>query len=147
MTTRLLTLTKDECYVLTDRVKNDDYGVEDACVAPLPLLLRLGSLYLEIVLPDTVLREGSIAVTEAECWLLRSKVTTSDKTASDQFFGLKLLRKLYGLLIEFDSEMQVPLSEEEGPAMTAQIKEALSKWYEATEIRDERDTEPDKNDA
>ena len=142
--TRLMTLTRDECVILTDRTKNDDYGVEDACVAPLPLLLRLGSLYLEIVTTDGVQHEGSIAVTESECWLLRSKVTSFDKTATDPLFGVKLLRKIFLILIQFDSEMPLVLSREEGPAMTAQAKAALAKWNEAA---DEGDADPDPNDT
>ncbi len=128
--TRLLTLDRDQCMLLTDRTKNDDYGVEEQRVIPCVLLLKLGSLYLEIVQEDSVKREGSIAITEGEAWLLRSKVTSSDKTAADPLFGVKLLRKLYAILVSFDSEVPFVVGTSEEPAMDSATRAALTAHLE-----------------
>src|SRR5439155_16440969 len=92
----LINLNRDEIMVLTDRVLNGDSGTDEKPVRAYDLLLKLGSAYLEAVTLDGVKGpEVPIGLTEAEAWLLRAKVTSSDKMATDPLFGVKLLRKIY----------------------------------------------------
>jgi len=127
--TRTLTLNRDEVMVLADRTQNTDVGTDDMRVVAYRLLFKLGSLYLELVDPaDHTVRSGDIRVTEAEAWLLRSKVQSGDKMASDPLFGVRLLRKIYQVLVEFEAAVDMPLAESDGPAMGSGQREALSLW-------------------
>ena len=136
---QLLTLNRDEILVLTDRVQNGDRGTEEMPISAYRLLLKLGSLYLETVQLDGKPAEATVAVTEAETWLLRSKVTSGDKLASDPLFGVKLLRKLYTLLLAFDAEVdRLPEAGEDGQQWDAWHKEALGVWRK----REDTDAEP-----
>lgn len=103
-------LTRDEVICLTDRVANTDRGTEDMALSSYPLLLKLGGLYLELVQPDgsNSTREVAVTLSEAEIWLLRSKVTSGERSASDAMLGVKLLRKLYGALLAIDAESSMP---------------------------------------
>lgn len=105
--TILLTLNCPETMILSDRLQNSDHGFgsRDELSSPLHLLIKMASLYVDLVEPSASpnSREGSIAVTEPEAWLMRSKIQSSDKFGSDNFFGIKLLRKIYQVLIEFDA--------------------------------------------
>src|SRR4051812_11070452 len=83
---QFLSLAADEIMVLTDRVLNGDHGTEDMAVSVHPLLLRLGSSYVEMLGDGKKPGELPIAVSEAEAWLLRSKITSGDKSSSDALF-------------------------------------------------------------
>src|SRR5437870_13482048 len=103
-----LELTAEEVLVLTDRVLNQDRGTEDMSCSAYPLLLRLGSAYLEMLGDGKQGGEISIAVSETEAWLLRSKVSSADKSPSDALFGVKLLCKLYRLLLPSNVDVALP---------------------------------------
>jgi hypothetical protein len=130
-TARYLHLTADEVLVLTDRVKNDDRGTEDMPCSAYPLLLKLGSAYIDM-LGEGKKRDGEIpiAVSEADVWLLRSKVSSADKSASDQLFGVKLLCKLFRLLLEMNPIVEVPESGGEDDEFTPERKSALNGWLD-----------------
>jgi hypothetical protein len=140
--TRVLTLTRDEVMVLTDRVQNTDWGTDDMRVISYRLLIKLGSLYVEIVDPaqSDATAHGDMRVTEAEAWLLRSKVQSSDKMSSDAMFGVKLLRKLYQLLLEFEADVQFKVVDFEGPAMN-NVRAQLNVWKQKEED-DGREKQP-----
>lgn len=141
---QFLYLTRDEVITLTDRMQNTDCGTEEKFVRPYELLLKLGSAYLELVTVDGALHpEVPVAVTESEAWLLRSKITSMDKTATDPLFGVKLLRKLYEILERYNAgvDLQVgPVAEVEEKDPRA-IKEALARW------REKENGRTDQNDS
>lgn len=125
----ILYLTADELLVLTDRVQNGDVGTEPHGLQAFPLLLRLGSAYLD-AFGDGTKREGEIpvSVTEAEAWLLRSKVSSNDKSPSDALFGVKLLCKLYRILLAFNVVMEVPEAGGADDEFTEDRKQALKRY-------------------
>ena len=137
--TRLLALTRDEIMVLADRTLNTDYGTDEQPVKPCALLLKLGSAYLEAMTLDGVKGlDVPVAVTEAEAWLLRAKVTSSDKMATDPLFGVKFLRKVYDLLERFNDGLDaLPISETAGEQMTSEQRQALKGWQAKEDIPDE----------
>src|SRR5439155_20635484 len=94
---QFLSLTAEEVLVLTDRVMNADRGTEDMACGAYPLLLRLGSAYVEMLGNGKQTGEITLAISEPEAWLLRSKVSSADKSASDALFGVKLLCKIYNV--------------------------------------------------
>jgi len=143
MMVELLYLTRDEILVLTDRVQNTDSGTDEKPVRPYDLLLKLGSAYLEAVTLDGVRGpDVPVAVTEAEAWILRSKVMSSDKTATDPLFGVKLLRKIYEVLERYNAGLNLKLAQDAREEEDAQtIIEALARWREAEDARtDPNDT-------
>ena len=131
--TRILELNADEVMCLSDRVLNHDVGTDEQRMSGYCLLLKIGSAFVELVgsgqkQPGNV----PIAVTEGEAWLLRSKVTSSDKTAADPLFGVRLLTKLYTVLMSFNGVDGLPECENTDGAMTEQQKLALAEWREKT---------------
>jgi hypothetical protein len=135
--TELLSLNRDEIMVLTDRVQNGDCGTDEKPLRPYDLLLKLGSAYLESVTLDGVKGpEVPIAVSEPEAWLLRSKVSSSDKMATDPLFGVRLLRKIYEVLERYNDGLDLPVVEDVREERDAQsIKEALTRWRESQDGR------------
>src|SRR5207248_1211828 len=103
-----LSLTADEVMVLTDRVMNQDRGTEDMGCSAYLLLLRLGSAYVEMLSDGKKPGEISVAVSESEAWLLRSKITSGDKSSSDALFGVKLLSKIYRVLLAYNVDVPLP---------------------------------------
>ncbi len=130
--TRPIQLTRDETMLLSDRIRNDEQGIDGQRVDGILLLLKLGSIFLEVTLTSwDFQRTVPLAITEAEAWLFRSRVTTGDKTAGDSLFGVKLLRKIYAVLLEFDAaEIGPDASDEEGAIMTEDQKQALKQKLE-----------------
>lgn len=127
-------LNADEIMVLSDRVSAADVGPEPHAVCAYPLLLKLGSLFVELVGSGTkAAGELPVTLTEAELWLLRGKVTTGDKTATDPLFGVKLLAKIYTGLLQLNGAGTWPLADEESPADKAQTVERLKGWAERKE--------------
>src|SRR5688572_25696709 len=121
MASEILCLTRDEIMVLTDRVQNTDVGTDEKPVRTYDLLLKLGSAYLEAVTLDGMKGpDVPIAVTESEAWLLRSKVTSSDKMATDPLFGVKLLRKLYEVLEHCNNGVNFQVADVAGEEKNAQ---------------------------
>jgi hypothetical protein len=131
--TRLINLNADEVMCLSDRVLNHDAGTEEQRMSGYCLLLKLGSAFVELV--GTGQKQGGtvpIAVTEGEAWLLRSKIISSDKTATDSLFGIRLLTKLYTALLSFNGLDGLPVCETSDGSMTEQQKVALAEWREKT---------------
>lgn len=129
MTAHLLNLTADELLLLTDRVRNDDVGTEPHGLSAFPILLKLGSAYID-AFGDGTKREGEIpmSVTEAEAWLLRSKVSSGDKSPSDALLGVRLLVKLYRLLLAFNPLCEVPDAGGIDDEFTDDRKRALKRY-------------------
>jgi hypothetical protein len=123
-----LSLTADEVLVLTDRVLNQDRGTEDMACSAYALLLRLGSAYVEMLESGKKPGEIPIAVSEAEAWLLRSKVTSADKSASDQLFGVKLLSKLYRVLLAYNVDLSLPEPGGKDDEFNDERRAALRRW-------------------
>ena len=90
-TTALVLLGRDEVVILADRVLNTDTGTEDQQVTSYRLLLKLGSAYVDQTEPGAPTHDLPLVLTEAELWLLRSKITSGDKTANDAQFGLAIV--------------------------------------------------------
>jgi hypothetical protein len=128
MNDRLLSLTADEVMVLCDRTLNTDRGTEDMPVTSYSLLLRLGSAYVDMLGDGKREGELSVAVTESEAWLLRSKITSGDKSSSDSLFGVKLLTKIYRLILAYNDETpEMPLADTDGEQLTEDMKRALKR--------------------
>lgn len=136
--TLLIELTRDEVILLTDRTGNDECGTQYKPFDGYQLLLRLGALYLELVDPDgSPGAKGQMAVTENEAWHLRSRVTSGDKLATDPLFGVKLLRKIYRVLLDFNNHMDLPTADGDGQEMDHDgLQKALVSFREAEEQRD-----------
>jgi len=116
--------------LLTDRVTNGDSA--EGTVEPRSLLLKLGSAYLELIHEDGG-RGGDITIglTEAEAWLLRSKVSSADKLATRPRLGVQLLRKLYRVLLDFNTAMDLPEDAEDAVAEEPdkrQVADAITRW-------------------
>lgn len=129
---QVLSLTADEIMLLTDRVSNGDVGVEPHGLSAYPLLLKLGSAYLD-AFGDGTKRAGEIpiAVTEAEAWLLRARVSSADKSPSDALLGVKLLCKLYAALLAYNgAPSNLPSAEGDGQELTDADRSALKRWAE-----------------
>jgi hypothetical protein len=125
---QFLTLTADEVLVLTDRVQNQDRGTEDMTCSAYSLLLRLGSAYVEMLGNGKQTGEIPIAVSEEEAWLLRSKVTSADKSASDPLFGVKLLTKVYQILLAYNVDVALPDPGGSDDDFTDERRAALRRW-------------------
>lgn len=119
----------NEVALLSDRVRNDDRGTDDMSVCVYPLLLKLGSAFVELA-GDGNQKSGTVpvALTEPEAWLLRGKVNTGDKSASDALLGVKLLSKLYRVLLQYNQDVELPTADSEGETMTDERKRALRRW-------------------
>jgi hypothetical protein len=127
-----LSLTADEVLVLTDRVQNHDRGTEDMSCSAYPLLLKLGSAYCEMLGDGKQSGEIAIAVSEAEAWLLRSKVSSADKSPSDALFGVKLLCKLYRVLLAYNIDVPLPNPGGVDDEFTDERRAALRRWMGGT---------------
>lgn len=103
MTSKPLELTAMEVMLLTDRVQNADR--EDGREIAKPLLVKLASAYLEMI--DERPKDGicTIWITEPEAWLARSKFNSGDRCDADPKLGIHMLRKLYTILLSFDSDL------------------------------------------
>ena len=123
-----LSLTADEVMVLTDRVMNQDRGTEDMSCCAYLLLLRLGSAYIEMLGDGKKPGEVTVAVSEPEAWLLRSKITSGDKSSSDALFGVKLLSKIYHVLLAYNVEVSLPTIGGADDEFTDERRAALRRW-------------------
>lgn len=143
--TRVLALTGLEVVWLSDAVRNAKTIKEDedeqSCVKP--LVLNLGSAYLELVKPDGII-DGpvEIAVTEAQCWLMRALVRTGDLAIDGKTnVGVPLLTKLYGLLMQFASELDdLEVSAYESPPLTEEARRDLKEQGYVTRWRPDETT-------
>ena len=149
-----LTLSGLEVVYLSDALRNGDgvKAIEDEVACLRPLLLNLASAYRELVTPDSkdvagnVVKGGfdegpvSIQVTEAQAWLMRAKVRTGDLAIDGKtVLGVALLTKLYALLLEMESGVDVEVSAyEEAPITETRIR--LKERYDA-----EPRWQPDEN--
>lgn len=151
-----LTLTALEVIYLTDSIANSDVDQGDVDnrggVQPLarPLLLKLGSAYCELVAPSgyDATATVTLSVTEPEAWLLRGKVQTGTTGMDKSVIGVGLLRKLYGLLLAFNSE---PVTEEFRVTSTEAAKdrfgEVEKRALEELERRGEHASAKPRDDA
>jgi hypothetical protein len=98
-----------------------------ACSA-YPLLLKLGSAYVEMF-GDGNKKSGEVvvAVSEAEAWLLRSKVNSADKSPADALFGVKLLSKVYRCLLAYNVDIELEAGGVDDE-FTDERKNALKRW-------------------
>lgn len=102
MTELPLTLTQDETRLLSDRIANADKEGGAECARP--LLLKLASCFLELMGDKPTDATATIYVSEREAWLLRGKFTTADRSDRDTLLGIHALRKVYAILLIFDTE-------------------------------------------
>lgn len=107
MTELPLALTADEIRILSDAIRNTDK--EDGVECAKPLLLKLGSAFIEMLLPDKA-KDGAvtICVTQPQAWLLRSKLDSGLRTDKQPKLGIEALRKVYEILLRFDSDLTLP---------------------------------------
>lgn len=129
VTQQYLSLTADEILVITDRVRNDAVGVEPHGLSAFPLLLKLASAYLD-AFGDGTKRAGEIpvSVSEAEVWLVRSLISSGDKSPADVLFGVNLLCKIYRALLAFNPLMDVPEAGGIDDEFTDDRKNALKRY-------------------
>jgi len=122
-----VSLCWEEVMLLTDRVTNGDGA--DAGVEPRSLLLKLGSAYVELIHEDGG-RSGEIMIglTESEAWLLRSKVSSADKLATRPRLGVQLLRKLYRVLLDFNTAMDLPGESPVEEPDKREVADAITRW-------------------
>lgn len=128
---KFLNLSADQIMVLTDRIQNTDVGTEDMPVIAYTLLLKLGSAYCEMLGDGKKPGEIPIAVSEAETWLLRSKITSGDKTSTDPLFGVRTLNQIYKLLSDYNLGDLPDESEEHGEQFTDDKKVKLKEFLNA----------------
>jgi hypothetical protein len=102
-TSKLLELTREETYALESVLKNDD--TEDGVRIAKPLLLKLGSAFLQQNQEGGELTPVTLALTEKETWLARDRVPITLQIGH-QPVGLTLKKKLYRLLLDFDTDAQ-----------------------------------------
>ena len=136
-----LALTGLEVVFLCDSIGNPDKaeGLDDRD-AYVPLareaLLLLGSAYIEVV-GDAAVAPGPVTlhVSEEVAWLLRGKVKTgSIGIDGTTVIGPGLLRKLYGLLLDFNNAVAGL------PAVTAKDRElAPAERQLLAALKEERD--------
>jgi hypothetical protein len=122
-----INLCWEEVMLLTDRVTNSDSA--EGTVEPRSLLLKLGSAYVELIHEDGG-RSGEIMIglTEPEAWLLRSKVSSADKLATRPRLGVQLLRKLYRVLLDFNTAMELPEESIAEEPDKRQVADAITRW-------------------
>ncbi len=131
-----LSLNAIEIMLLADRVQNSDVGEKGQEVTSFHLLEKLGSAYLEMVGPEK-LQDGEVPLvfTEAELWLLRSRVTSSERgTENDPLFGIHLLRKLYEAILKAQAPRFLTADEEDDSDKDS-VKSRLVRWEAETESR------------
>ena len=145
--TRSLSLTGLEVVWLSDAVRNaktiKEHEDEPSCVEP--LVLNLGSAYLELCTSEGI-AEGpvEIAVTEAQCWLMRALVRTGDLAIDGKTnVGVPLLTKLYGLLMQFASELDdLEVGAYDGAVLSEDAKRDLKERSYDTRWRPNENTYP-----
>ena len=117
-----LALTTDEVLHLWERTRQVDQGTAEQPLASVyPTILKLASALCEMAANATK-KEGTVALTftEAECWLLRERVSVYEKT-TDPAFGLKLTLKIATALLSFDAPL---LTDADADAPDLQVTEA-----------------------
>ncbi len=102
-TSKLLELTREETYALESVLKNDD--TEEGVRVAKPLLLKIGSVFVQQSQDGNELTPVTIALTEKEAWLSRDRIPITLQIGH-QPVGLTLKKKLYRILLEFDTEAQ-----------------------------------------
>lgn len=127
--TACLTLSGLEAVFMSDAVRNSQTPLRaldesDETRVIRPLLLNLGSAYRELVTVDGIAPGPvSFEVTEPQCWLMRTLVRTGDLAIDGKSnVGVSLLTKLYGLLLELESGLDLPSADVEDAPY---VKEAV----------------------
>lgn len=107
MSTQPIELSAMAVMILCDRIQNTDK--DDGIDVAKPLLLKLGSAYCEMVLPDKP-KAGTVTIeiTEREAWLIRSRVNSGDRVDSEPKMGVTILRQVYAALLAFDADLSLP---------------------------------------
>lgn len=121
MTELPIELTADEIRILTDAIKNADK--EDGHECAKPLILKLGSAFLEMLHPDKA-KDGAVTifVTERQAWLLRNKLDSGLRTDKQPRLGIECLRKVYTILLRFDADVSLP--DAEGDRTLIEVKQS-----------------------
>lgn len=142
-----ISLNADEVMVVTDRVLNFDVGTEDMQVVAYKLLLKLGSAYVEMLGSESGKKAGfvEISMSEPELWLIRSKIHSGDKSSNDALFGVKLLTKIYTLLLEYNSDIIVEGAEEDGPNFGSVERERMQEFLHIGEVMGDPEPESQPN--
>lgn len=102
-TSKPIELTREETYALESVLKNDD--TEEGVRVAKPLLLKLGSAFIQQNQDGSELTPVTLALTEKEAWLARDRIPVTMQIGH-QPVGLTLKKKIYRILLEFDTEAQ-----------------------------------------
>ncbi len=122
--TRYLDLTADELILLSDRVKHDDTVGKYKEIAP-SLILKLGSAFLELCGERKSTSTVVISVTLPEAQMLREKILIKDRSDDTPKLGILFLRKIYEILLSFDSEVDLVYTEEQDKSYKVASKRDL----------------------
>lgn len=124
-----LSLTWEEVMLLTDRIANTD-SFEGSGAKE--LILKLGSAYVESI-EESGGKPGEIpiVVTEPEAWLLRSKVNSLDKMPNRPQLGVSLLRKIYRVLLSYNSTVDLPVTSARDEIDCHAVQEAMARWRQS----------------
>lgn len=100
-----ISLTGVEVIHLIDSLRNGATlkEIEDEPGYLRDLVLKLSSLYRELVGAEIKPGPASIEVTEPQVWLMRAKVRSGDVGIDKSMIGVALSNKLYALLNSFAS--------------------------------------------
>lgn len=96
-------LIREETYALESVLKNDD--TEEGVHIAKPLLLKIGSAFLEQNQEGNESESVTLAITEKEAWLARDRIPITLQIGQ-QPVGLNLKKKIYHILLEFDTDAQ-----------------------------------------
>lgn len=105
MSSRIILLTAEDVVLLCLRIKNNDQ--DEGVLLAKPLLLKLFSAFNEITNEEgDPLKTGviAVAVTEPEAWIMRGCISPFDKGQKDPSQGFHLLRKIFRVLLELNSD-------------------------------------------
>lgn len=109
----VICLTAIEAVLLTDRIQNTDVYFENGEPIAKELLLKLFSVVNQLTTDDSLQNgEVEMGVTAKELWLLASRISLFDKV-DGKMVGLKLRRKIHGLLLTEESRVDLPFGEAE----------------------------------
>lgn len=133
---------------LSDALRNGDSvkSKDDELPCLENLILLLGSAYIEAMSQDLTI-EQELYVTKPMCWLMRSKVHTGDIGCDGQtMIGVELLKELYRVMLEFDSDMSdLVTSDTESPMLTEEMLADLKEQAYVTRWRPDENSYPSRD--
>ncbi|MBI1971547.1 MAG: hypothetical protein HYS52_01715 [Candidatus Wildermuthbacteria bacterium] len=98
---KTIELTREETYALESVLKNDD--TEEGVRVAKALILKIGSALMQQNQEGAESALVTIAMTEREAWLARDRIPITMQIGH-QPVGLSIKKKIYRILLEFDTE-------------------------------------------